>query len=40
MTDFPRVATGQQVVRLNWLTALTRKFCYFLAQKGNPEIKA
>jgi hypothetical protein len=40
MKDFARVSTGIQAVRLNWFTALTRKFCYFLAQKGNPEIKA
>ncbi|WP_437889319.1 hypothetical protein [Phytobacter sp. V91] len=37
MTDFARVAIGQQAVRLNWFTALIRKFCYLLAQKGNPE---
>lgn len=40
MTDFARVATGQQAVRLHWFTALIRKLCYFLAQKGNPEISA
>lgn len=29
-----------QAIRLNWFVARVRQFCYFLAQKGNPEIKA
>ncbi|HFQ7085475.1 MULTISPECIES: hypothetical protein [Klebsiella/Raoultella group] len=40
MVDFARVATGRQAVRLNWITARIRQFCYFLAQKGDPEVKA
>lgn len=40
MTDFARVATGQQAFRLNWFAAKVRKICYLLAQKGNPEISA
>jgi hypothetical protein len=39
MKDFARVSVGIQAVKLNWLARI-RQFCYFLAQKGNPEIKA
>ena len=38
MVDFARVATGRQAVRLSWITVRIRQFCYFLAQKGNPEV--
>jgi len=40
MKDFARVSVGIQAVKLNWVVARVRQFCYFLAQKGNPEIKA
>lgn len=40
MKDFARVSVGIQAVKLNWIVARVRQFCYFLAQKGNPEIKA
>ena len=38
MKDFARASVGIQAVKLNWVVA--PQFCYFLAQKGNPEIKA
>lgn len=40
MPDFARVSIGIQAVRLNLLEIWVRKLCYFLAQKGNPEMKA
>lgn len=40
MTDFARVPTGHQAIRLNWFEARLRQLCYLLAQKGNPEAKA
>lgn len=40
MVDFARVTTGHQAVRLHWVTARIRQLCYFLAQKGDPEVKA
>lgn len=39
MVDFARVATGRQAVRLGWLAAKVRRFCYLLAQKGDPELR-
>ncbi len=38
--DFARIQVGQQATRLNWIAARVRKFCYFMAQKGNPELNA
>lgn len=38
MIDFARKSVGRQAVRLNLAEALIRKLCYFLAQKGNPEL--
>lgn len=40
MKDFARVSVGIQAVKLSWFVARVRQFCYFLAQKGNPEINA
>lgn len=38
MTDFNRQPSRQQAVRLNWFEIKLRQLCYFLAQKGNPEL--
>ncbi|NCH27656.1 hypothetical protein EHI85_14845 [Cronobacter sakazakii] len=38
MTDFNRQPSRQQAVRLNWFEIKIRQLCYFLAQKGNPEL--
>ena len=38
MIDFARKKSGCQAVRLNLFEILIRRFCYFLAQKGNPEL--
>ena len=40
MVDFARVTTGRQAVRLHWITARIRQLCYFLAQKGDPEVNS
>ncbi|MHB9319081.1 hypothetical protein ACP3TG_08175 [Phytobacter diazotrophicus] len=40
MKDYARVSVGIQAVKLNWFEVQVRLFCYLLAQKGNPEIKA
>lgn len=40
MIDFARTPVGHQAVRLNLVGILVRKLCYFLAQKGNPELNA
>ncbi len=40
MKDYARNPVRQQAVRLNWIAARARQLCYFLAQKGNPELKA
>lgn len=40
MVDFARVTTGNQAVRLHWITARIRQLCYFLAQKDDPEVNA
>ncbi|SYA62063.1 Uncharacterised protein [Klebsiella pneumoniae] len=40
MDDFKRKPARQQAVRLNWITARIRQLCYFLAQKGDPEVNA
>ncbi|WP_312189867.1 hypothetical protein [Leclercia sp.] len=40
MIDLKRKPAKQQAIRLNWIAARVRKFCYFMAQKGNPELNA
>ena len=40
MIDYARNPVRQQAVRLTWIAARVRQFCYFLAQKGNPELSA
>ncbi|WP_007371409.1 hypothetical protein [Kosakonia radicincitans] len=40
MIDYARRKISCQAVRLNLAEVFIRKLCYFLAQKGNPEIKA
>ncbi|WP_275943321.1 hypothetical protein [Enterobacter sp. RHBSTW-00994] len=40
MIDFARKKVGRQAIRLNLAEILIRQFCYFLAQKGNPELNA
>lgn len=40
MIDFARNPVGRQAVRLSLMGVLVRKLCYFLAQKGNPELNA
>ncbi len=38
MIDFARRPTRQQAVKLNWVEVIIRRFCYLLAQKGNPDV--
>lgn len=38
MTDFNRKPSQKQAVRLNLFEIKLRQFCYFLAQKGSPEL--
>jgi len=40
MIDYARNPVRQQAIRLNLVEVLIRKFCYFMAQKGNPELNA
>jgi len=40
MIDYARNPVKQQAIRLNIFEVLIRKFCYFMAQKGNPELNA
>lgn len=40
MVDYARNPVRQQAIRLNIVEVLIRKFCYFMAQKGNPELNA
>lgn len=40
MKDYARIPVKQQAIRLNIVEVLIRKFRYFIAQKGNPEINA
>jgi len=40
MIDYARNPVKQQAIRLNIVEVLIRKFCYFMAQKGNPELNA
>ncbi len=40
MIDYARNPVTQQAIRLNIVEVLIRKFCYFMAQKGNPELNA
>jgi len=40
MIDYARNPVKQQAIRLNVVEVLIRKFCYFMAQKGNPELNA
>ncbi|WP_147271021.1 hypothetical protein [Leclercia sp. W6] len=40
MIDYARNPVGQQAIRLNIFEVLIRKFCYLMAQKGNPELNA
>ncbi|WP_286172414.1 hypothetical protein [Enterobacter sp. MF024] len=40
MIDYARNPVGQQAIRLNIVEVLIRKFCYLMAQKGNPELNA
>ncbi len=40
MIDYARNPVGQQAIRLNIFEVLIRKFCYFMAQKGNLELNA
>ena len=40
MIDYARIPVKQQAIRLNIVEVLIRKFCYFMAQKGNPELNA
>jgi len=37
MIDFARKPARQQAVMLNYIEVLLRKFCYLLAQKGDPD---
>ncbi len=38
MKDFARKSVRQQAVKLNWVEVIIRRFCYLLAQKGNPDV--
>ncbi|MEQ4468508.1 hypothetical protein [Enterobacter asburiae] len=38
MKDFNRQPPRQQAIRLNWFEIKLRQLCYFLAQKGDPEL--
>lgn len=40
MIDFARTPSRQQAIRLSTTEVWIRKLCYFLAQKGDPELKA
>ncbi|WP_269430373.1 hypothetical protein [Leclercia adecarboxylata] len=40
MIDLKRKPVKQQAIRLNIVEVWIRKFCYFMAQKGNPELNA
>jgi len=40
MIDYARIPVKQQAIRLNIVEVLIRKFCYFMVQKGNPELNA
>lgn len=37
MIDFAREPAQQQAVKLNWIEVILRRFCYLLAQKGDPD---
>lgn len=37
MIDYARKPVRLQAVKLNWVEVILRRFCYLLAQKGNPD---
>lgn len=37
MIDFARKPAQQQAVKLNCFEVFIRRFCYLLAQKGDPD---
>lgn len=38
MIDYARKPGRQQAVKLNFFEVILRRFCYLLAQKGNPDV--